>query len=135
MVGCRAAGETTATASPDVPALEGTPDPAGGVRERPGATQLPEALAESRTVELLEGVCDLDLDLDALAPGWGHRLPQPTASSSVREPRPRAESGPRATGPVLARPRDGRRSPLVITVDHIGADAPSAPACHPCPER
>ena len=34
--------------------------------------QLPESLANSRTAELLEGVCDVDLDaLDVELPGFG----------------------------------------------------------------
>ena len=40
---------------------------------RPGATSSPESLADSRTAELLEGVCDVDLDaLDVELPrGFG----------------------------------------------------------------
>ena len=45
----------------------------GRPNTRPGANQLPESLADSRTAELLEGVCDVDLDaLDVELPrGFG----------------------------------------------------------------
>ena len=48
--------------------------------------QLPESLAESRTAELLEGVCDVDLDaLDVELPrGFGRDLNAPAHDAPRR---------------------------------------------------